>query len=344
MTAVSAREPMTASGNKPGRWLCALLLCLLAGMAQSQSLCVFSVTGATGELWNSMQDYSLAMRARGVTLEPRPYSREQIAAEDLKAGQCDAALITGIRARLFNNYAGSIDAIGGLNSYEQVRLLLEVLARPESAEALRNGPFEVAGLMPLGAAWLFVGDRRINSVEKMAGRKVAVLDYDRAQLLMAERIGAVAVSSDITNFAGKFNNGAVDVVAAPAVAYLPLELYRGVGTRGVIVKLPVAQITFQLLIRHERFPPGFGQASREFFLNLHEPAMKVVREAEDNLLFFYPPPDRDRDRYRNLLQEARITLTAEGIYDARMMRLMKKVRCKLEPTAAECSDRRELGP
>lgn len=324
--------------------LWAISMLLATGTADAQSLCVFSVTGAQGELWNQMQDYALAMRSNGVTLELKPYTREQLVAEDLKAGQCDAGLMTGIRVRQFNSYAGSIDAVGGLPGYEALELLFQALARPAAAEPLRSGPYEVAGLLPLGSAWLFLNDRRINSIEKMVGRRLAVLDYDRAQLLMADRIGAIPVNADVTSFAGKFNNGVVDVVAAPAVAYRPLELYRGVGARGVVVKLPVAQITFQLLIRHERFPSGFGQQSRTGFLALFEPAMKVVREAEDDLLFFYPPPDRDRERYRALLQESRIALTREGIYDPRMMKLMKKVRCRLEPTAGECSDNRELTP
>lgn len=349
ITREAGARPRMSAWSRISAWRRALgLLPVLAGLAAgpvgAQSLCVFSVTGAQGDLWNQMQDYALTMRNDGVALGLRPYPREQLVAEDLKAGQCDAALMTGVRARQFNAYTGSIDAIGGLPGYDAVELLFQALARPTAAGPLRNGPYEVAGLLPLGAAWLFINDRRVNSIEKMVGRRLAVLDYDRAQLLMADRIGVIPVNADITNFAGKFNNGVVDVVASPAVAYRPLELYRGVGARGVVVKLPVAQITFQLLIRHDRFPAGFGQASRTRFLDLFKPAMKVIREAEDDLLFFYPPPDQDRDRYRHMLQEARIALTGAGVYDRQMMRLMKKVRCRLEPAAGECSDSRELTP
>jgi hypothetical protein len=39
---------------------------------------------------------------------------------------------------------------------------------------------------------------------------------------MVERVGAVPVMSDISNFIKKFNTGEVDVVAAPAYAYKPL--------------------------------------------------------------------------------------------------------------------------
>jgi len=42
--------------------------------------------------------------------------------------------------------------------------------------------------------------------------------------VMVERVGAVPVMSDISNFIKKFNTGEVDVVAAPAYAYKPLEI------------------------------------------------------------------------------------------------------------------------
>lgn len=51
--------------------------------------------------------------------------------------------------------------------------------------------------------------------------------------IMVARAGATAVNSDISNFAAKFNNGQVDMVGAPAYAYKPLELSKGLGTKGV---------------------------------------------------------------------------------------------------------------
>src|SRR5690606_7250319 len=142
--------------------------------------------------------------------------------------------------------------------------LISLLARPALAPNMRQGPYEVAGIMPLGAAYIFLNDRRINSVEKIAGKRLAVFEHDAAQLMMAQRIGAQPVLSDVSSFAGKFNNRVVDVIAAPAVAYMPLELYRGVGAGGVVLDMPVAQLTFQLVIRHQRFPDSFGAWARDY--------------------------------------------------------------------------------
>jgi hypothetical protein len=249
--------------------------------------------------------------------------------------------MTGIRARQFNAFAGSLDAIGGLPDYPALQAMIGLLNRPELAAELRQGPYEVAGVLPLGAAYIFLNDRRINSVEKIAGKRLAVLEHDPAQQMMAQRIGAQGVSSDVSNFAGKFNNGVVDVIAAPAIAYMPLELYRGVGARGVVVELPVAQLTLQLVIRHERFPEEFASRARVWMTELFPRALREVEAAEAEMLFFFPPPDEDRQRYRLLLQDARIALADAGFYHPRMMQLMKRVRCWREPADAECSDGRE---
>jgi hypothetical protein len=259
---------------------------LLGNSAQAQNFCVFDIVGSQGPVAAAMRDYAMQAKAWGVNISIRPYTAERVAAEDLKAGHCDAALLTGIRARQFNHFTGSIDSIGGLPDYPQLKLLIGLLTRPEASKLMTHSNYEITGLMPLGAAYIFLRDRNINSVAKMAGRKIAVLDEDKAQLVMASRIGAQAVSSDVTNFANKFNNAEVDMAAAPAVAYLPLELYKGVGSQGVVLKMPVAQLTFQMVIRSDKFPTGFGQRSREYFYSKFDSNLKAIRAAEEDILFF----------------------------------------------------------
>jgi hypothetical protein len=38
-----------------------------------------------------------------------------------------------------------------------------------------------------------------------------------------------------------------------------------------------------------------------------------------------------------MLRTARIEMTKQGYYDPKMIGLLKKIRCKLNPTQAECS-------
>ena len=69
-------------------------------------------------------------------------------------------------------------------------------------------------------------------------KKFAILHYARAQRVMVERVGAVPAMSDISNFIKKFNTGEVDVVAAPAYAYKPLEIEKGLGSKGLCLTFP----------------------------------------------------------------------------------------------------------
>ncbi len=59
---------------------------------------------------------------------------------------------------------------------------------------------KLLGVIPVGDAYLLVNDRSINTVAKAAGKKIAVLDYDEAQKIMVQQVGAQAVSADVTNF------------------------------------------------------------------------------------------------------------------------------------------------
>ncbi len=125
---------------------------------------------------------------------------EGVIAEDFKAGKCDAISVTGMRGAQFNQFTGSFDAIGAIPDLKLAVKVMQGLASPAFAKYMRNGQYEVAGVIPVGDAFLMVNDRSINSVAKAAGKKIAVLDYDQAQKIMVQQIGAQAVSADVTNF------------------------------------------------------------------------------------------------------------------------------------------------
>lgn len=307
-------------------------------MAASQKICVYDPVGTQGEAFNMMKDFKLTAAKWGADLELKAYTDERVAAEDFKAGQCDGAIMTGLRGRQFNQFTGSIDSVGSLPTYKHMRTVVELLASPKSANLMINGPYEVAGIVPLGAAYVFVNDRAINSIEKAAGKKIAVLEWDKSQARMVQQLGAQPVASDITNFAGKFNNGQVDIIAAPAVAYKPLELYKGLGTKGAVYRFPLVQITANLVIRHDKFPAGFGQKCREYIATQLDRAFDMIRKSEADIeqKFWLDISEPDKVNYTKLMREARLQLTREGVYDKRTMSLLKRVRCKHEPGAAEC--------
>lgn len=317
------------------------LTLMLPVAASAQVVCVWDPMGAQGDGYNTMKDYVIAARSwgPGVSITLRPYTDERVATEDFKAGQCDGVLITGLRARQFNQFVGSIDSVGSIPSYTHMRDVVDLLANPKLAPNMVSGDYEIAGAVPIGAGYIFVNDRSINELSKAAGKKVAVFDWDKSQAEMVKMIGAQPVSADVTTFGGKFNNGQVDIIVAPIFAYKPMELYKGLGTKGAIARFPVIQITFQLVINKAKFPAGFGQKSRQYIANQVPRFFGLIRNTEREVdpKYWMHVPLSDRGGYEKIMRELRIHLTKAGFYDKRMMTLLKRVRCKREPDAAECT-------
>ena len=309
----------------------------------ANKVCVFDILGAQGDAFAMSKDYALAAAKLGASLELKAYTDERTAAEDFKAGQCDAVMLTGMRGRQFNLFAGSLDSIGAIPTYSVMDKAISTIANPALAPKLTNGKYEVAGIAPAGAAYLFVKSRSINHVDKLAGKKIAIFDYDKSQAKMVQKVGAQPVSSDISNFAAKFNNNAVDIIAAPAMAYKPLELYKGLGKDGAIVRFPIAQLTYQLIIDKTKFPADFGQKSRVYWDGQYERAMGLVKKAEKDVpaSAWMDLPPSDKDGYVVLMRDARIALTKEGVYDPVMMKLLKKTRCAIDSGDAECTQNLE---
>ncbi len=311
--------------------------------------CIFDPLGQNGDSWANAKDLALEARRYQVFADLKVYTDEGVAAEDFKAGQCDGVALTSLRARQFNHFIGSIDSIGGLTSYNDLRLLLSTLTNPKVVPYTISGPYEVVGVVPLGAAYVFVRDHNINSIEKAAGKKIAVMDYDKSQAYLVQQLGAQPVPSDITNFAGKFNNGQVDILVAPAIIYRPLELYRGLGTDGAIYKFPLAMVTASIIINRDKLIKLVPDLDirlakiRDYALKEDERAWRLVAQSETSVdpKYWMALTPGDQARYVAMMRSARIQLTKMGFYDPRMMHLLKVVRCSRHPAQAECSSNEE---
>lgn len=305
--------------------------------------CIWDIMGQTGETMALMRDYQVKAATLGVDFELKGYVEEKIASEDFRVKYCDAVLLTGLRARPYNGFTGSIEAVGSMPGYEHIRTLINILSAPASAKYMNTEldaqRYEVAGVLPFGAAYGFVNDRVIQGPEQLPGKKIAIFDYDKAQGKLVRNFGARSDPSDVTNFAGKFNSGSVDIVISPGTAYRPLELYRGLGTKGGIVQYVLAQVSLQVLIHPDRFPDGFGQASRTYINSLFDRQLKIVQRYESDIdtKYWIPVSDANRIRYDEISRQARISLVQDGIYDGKMMALLRKIRCQKDPTRPECS-------
>ncbi len=327
---------MTASSKQLliGFWLCAATSLVQA----KQVVCVFDLVGKSGDVYALMKDYQLAAKNWGADIELRVAQNEAVIAEDFKAGKCDGISVTGMRGRQFNDFTGSLDAIGAIPNLKLAVKVMQGLANPTFSKYMVKGKYEIAGVIPVGDAYLMVNDRNINTVAKAAGKKIAVLDYDQAQKIMVQQVGAQAVSSDVTNFGSKFNNGQVDIIGAPAAAFKPLELHKGLGSKGAIVNYPILQVTGNIIIRPERFPKGYGQQSREWVKAQLPRAFDILGKMKADIptKYWMDVPAADKPGYQKMMREARINLTQQGVYDKRMMKLLWQFRCKEDAKNFEC--------
>jgi Family of unknown function (DUF6091) len=328
-----------------------------AGSASAKNLiCVWDVAGKTGDIYNAAVDYGLAMqKAAGVDLEFKSYVDERVAVEDFRAGQCDGVIATAFRIKPFNSVSTSMDSIGSATivrnnkidmagSYEVVRKVIQIFASPAGGKLMVEGNYEIGGIFPLGAAYPIVRDRNINSVEALSGKKIAAFDYDKAQGAMIQRIGAQPVSVDVTNIGPRFNNGFVDMVTLPAVAYKPLELYKGIGTKGAIGRFPVMIPTVQMAFNRTKFPDGFGDKSRTFWSNQFDRAMGLISNAEKGIpaATWDDLPPENVPKYVLMLRESRIDIAKQGMYNKQALNIIKRARCSVNPSDAECASKNEI--
>jgi len=128
------------------------------------------------------------------------------------------------------------------------------MANPKLAPDMVSQGYEIAGVTTLGSAYIMVNDRSINTLSKAAGKRFGVLDYDKAQAIVVQKVGAQPVSVDLLTIGGKFNNGQIDIIGLPALAFKPLELYKGLGNKGAVIRFPVVQVTGDIVIRPDKFP------------------------------------------------------------------------------------------
>ncbi|MDX1693012.1 MAG: putative solute-binding protein [Ketobacteraceae bacterium] len=311
----------------------------LAQAAKPVKICVWDIIGKSGPITDAMEEYRIAALNWGVEVTLETYTSERIATEQFRSKVCDGAFISGMRVKDFVKYTGSLNAVGAIPDNRHLKLLYQVLADPKSADKMVSGDFEVAGIAPGGAAYVFVRDRAINSIAKASGKKVAVMDYDKYQQQLVATIGATPVPVNVTTAGGKFNNGNVDVLPAPLLAYEALELYKGMEPNGGIIRFPFAQLSMQLLIWKDHFPNTFGQNSREFFYTNFERTLDGINQATSAVKdkYWVDIPDEDKQRYEMLMAETRANAVKAGYWDKDMILLQRRVRCKFDNSRAECS-------
>lgn len=269
------KQQIRENKMKKGLWAlsAATLFVMATPVHAKQEICVFDLLGKAGESYKLIEEWKLSSKSWNGDVELIPYQDEEKAENDFDAGKCDGVYMTSMRARKYNKFAGSVDAVGAVTSnaiaQKAITYVLDNRNRHRLVTSVNGDKYEVAGIIQVGLAYIFVRDKNIDTIEKAKGKKFAYLHYDHAQKAIVESIDLVAVPSDISDFVKKFNSGQVDVIAAPAYAYKPLEINKGLGN-GALFNFPVVNITGDLIIRPSKFPANFGTQSRQWFVKNYQ--------------------------------------------------------------------------
>lgn len=337
------KQQIRENKMKKGLWAlsAATLFVMATPVHAKQEICVFDLLGKAGESYKLIEEWKLSSKSWNGDVELIPYQDEEKAENDFDAGKCDGVYMTSMRARKYNKFAGSVDAVGAVTSnaiaQKAITYVLDNRNRNRLVTSVNGDKYEVAGIIQVGLAYIFVRDKNIDTIEKAKGKKFAYLHYDHAQKAIVESIDLVAVPSDISDFVKKFNSGQVDVIAAPAYAYKPLEINKGLGN-GALFNFPVVNITGDLIIRPSKFPANFGTQSRQWFVKKLPSNFATVQRLEAGMnARRITLSNEDKIRYQKMLRDGRMNLTKQGVYDASMMNVLKRARCTVERTNFECS-------
>ncbi len=319
-------------------------LALAAPTAQAnKTMCVFDPSGAHGDIFKFAKSYQAAALEWGVRFDLKAQTNETVAKSDFLAKQCDAVLLTSLRARSFVKSTGTIEAIGAVPDYASLKKLVRALASPKAVKLVTQGAYETIGVLPGGAVYLLLRDRKANTMAKLSGKRIATLIHDNPSRVMVDVVGASMVPAEVGTFAGIFNNGRADACYAPATAIKPLELLKGMSHGGGIVRFPLAQLTFQIITRTADMPAGFGIKSRSWVASQFNEGVKMAKKAEAAIpaKYWVSIEPAAKPAYEEKFRQVRVRLRKKGEYDGRVLRLMKRIRCRADKTRAECADNLE---
>ena len=305
-----------------------------------RTFCVWDPLGKAGPVTAAADDQELRSLHYGMALTIETFQNEnELIERFLDEKSCDAILVSGAAALQFNGFMGTIDAVGAYPELKHLQLLAQVLAKPEMAPRLANEKYTVLGLATLGSTNLYMENTELSSLDSIKGKDVAVNRHDLGAIALIKALGGTPKEHGLMAAVQSFADHEVPLVVSPSIGYLVLG--SGQFDKEVVAnKLPLAQSTVQLIGRSQRFPAGLAQLLREDFLfKFNNYAKRVDKElAHIPANFWINSTESDITTLKNLLINVRVELRDEGFYDATMLRLARKIRCRFEPGHSECTN------
>ena len=327
------------------KFITAVVSCLMSFVSSAQSSdttkinwCVFDVLGASGPAKEMVDDYKIKALRWGIEFKTQYFIDEQEAAEQYESGACDLVNLPDFRARKYNHFTGSINAVGAIPDYKHLGIAIQTLASTEAQPFMTVGEHEIFGISLIGGLHSFLADRSWVTPELLVGKRISILEGVEESEYLNQQTGMVAVMSGLSDVFNNFNNKVVDATVAPLIVYEGLEMKKGLGVNGGISRYPFAMATMQLIARWEKFPEGVGQKSREFVADSHASIVRTIKSYEDTVPdnYWFDIPLEGFYYWDNLFSRSRRVLSEQGIYNEKMIKLLRKVRCKSYPDRAEC--------
>jgi len=304
-----------------------------------KEFCIYDPVGKNGPSMTFYADLIPKAMTWGLDIKLNAYTDEKVASNDFKAGVCDAVFLTAILSRQYVPFGGTLDAAGGIVNESGLNRVIKTLANPKASALLTNGKFEVVGTFPVGAVYLFVKDRNIDSVDEFSGKKISVLNEDPQAYKLASLAGASPVGTSLATFSGQFNNGNIDILPMVALGYNLFELYRGLGENGGIINHKLYYGLMQMISNKNQFSPDFGQKMRSYILTRMKDIHKLVDDAEAEIpaKYWITASKETKTELEGFTKQIRVALKEDGVNHPKALKLLWKIRCAEDPARSECN-------
>ncbi len=322
-----------------------LLACLfVSSVSQATALspvkfCIWDPVGSGGPFITFLKQTKLNAISWGVDLQLEAYTDEKVAFNDFKSTICDAVFLTNLLARELVPFTGAFGAPGAISSLDELKTLSATLNSPKAVNIITNEKYEVSGLFPIGEIYTFVRDKSDVRIASISGKKVSVLNGDVASSRFAKVVGASPVHTSLATWGGQFNNGNVDVMFAPALAYNTFELYKGLGEKGGIIDFNILYAVMQMVVNTQKVPEGFAANMRQHALSRFDELENTVKQAKSEIPenYWVRLDPASLEEYENLSKQIRLDLRDEKAFDPKAISLLWKIRCKFNPSHTECA-------
>jgi hypothetical protein len=172
---------------------------------------------------------------------------------------------------------------------------------------------------------------------QLKGKSLGVPLYDKSLEALAQSSEAKLDQRELLAVVDRFATGELDALLAPIVGFY-IGASGKVRAQAGIVNLPLSQSTIQLVGRKARFPTGLAQILREDFLFKFESYAQRVATERANIprSTWFNVDAAQQEALTNSLAQLRGALEKQGVYDAHMLALMQKVRCRVDNSRSEC--------